>query len=72
MSTVKRCDQCQFSSLERPTANVLQTLRFCRRHPPTPVPLPGARGSIQVTPVFPAVADDQWCHAFEVLPPLSN
>lgn len=53
------CSTCRYSMLSDVNAQ-LKRLRFCKRFPPTPVLIPTARG-VQVTPMFPAVTDTEYC-----------
>lgn len=69
----KRCDACAFSheQLQPNGANIL----FCRRNPPTCVPViqleapsvrfPNGREVQVMRSLWPAMAPQDWCHRFE-------
>lgn len=70
----KRCDACRFACIQKPEVTPMNLLPkamiFCRRLPPSPVPIPQRDGSVTITPIHPAVDAAHWCHSFEPLPPV--
>lgn len=68
----RACSQCRFSCVERPNPQVLQSVRFCRRRPPTPILIPVAPTQAQMQAVWPVVADAHWCYDFELIDSIGN
>lgn len=65
---MKRCDQCCFSSKERPQPTLLVDVLICRWGPPTPVVIPSGPGQASMQPMWPVVAPLHWCHRFSQRP----
>lgn len=62
---VKRaCATCQFSELKE-VPGAIQRARFCFRMPPTPIPVQGPGGQPGFIPMFPIVAEENWCYEWK-------